>query len=841
MGDTWINQVRVKLAKLAKLDADKRVFGADTHEYKLNQPISINALERFERAHQLQLPADYRSFLHKVGNGGVGPAYGLAPLAPWQPEEFDDSGRPADPAMPFRLTESWRPVDEDGNENAPPGPADANPYDGCMFLAEIGCGYLYFLVINGERSGQVWADYTAGDGELCAVFDSFREWYESWLDAELAEQLLLQVHAAFDDGPDWQADDDVLAWAHIFEGRVDRVPDSCRAMENLAYLRVYQRRFDDAAKLIEQLAAPQFEAESECLDDLRYLLHRRDIDAARDPETDKDTLATLATSTVDEVRRAAAGNASTGVDVIAALIQAAITSEAAERKRAIDLELYARHPSLTPSLFDKLLSLDDGDVSWSDAVVRTVARHPALPAQEIDRLARHSRPWIREAASGNDSTPSNLLTNAATDDDVMVRRAVALHPRTDPAVLAKLAKDKSEPVRIAVASNPRTPAAAMVRLVRTGVSPILHELAENPNLPSSIAECLAHFSDSWVRRIIARHPNLPPLVRRKLARDEDSDVRAGVTLALDVDEVTLRLLLTDEREEVRAAAAVNPITDASANVDASEEALLVASARSPHTPAELLVELASHSISHVREAVAQNPAAPADVLSALADDELMFVRDAVPTPPRQALRTLRMVLADPRAASDADVPVVALPELAARADDLVPYAVAAHPWADSDVLDSLSGHSYSYTRMRVAEHTNVSQRSLERLRTDDAAMVRAAVARNPKTPADWLADFASDPEDTVREAAALRPDVEPKLLHQLAGDDEKYVRRGICRNPRAPAELVAKLATDSDSHVREWALRRHALPAQIIAQLLEDKDSSVARVARFRELVEALE
>ncbi len=839
MGDTWINEVRVKLAKLATLDSERRVFGADAHNYQLLPPIASAAVERFERANDVALPADYRSFITRVANGGAGPVYGLAPLEPWQPEDFGDGGRPADPSMPFMLDQAWSPYDEDGNENPPPGPDDANPYDGCVFLAEIGCGYFYFLVVNGERAGQVWADYTAGDGELCQVFDSFRGWYDSWLDAELAEQLLLQVHSAFAEGVDWQADDDVLAWRQIFERRVEQSGENPRALENLAYLRIYERRDAEAAALIERLTDAH--PESEALDDLRYLMHRKDIDAASAADTTTDDLSQYADSAVDEVRRAAAANPNTPSGVIGRLIKRALEGGASEREQAIDLELYARHLSLHPEDMVRLVDLATEELSWMDAVVCSVARHVRMPRGMLEQLATDAKPWVRESAASNDIAAPEMLATMANDVDVMVRRAVALHPGTAPEVLSSLAADPDEQVRACVAGNAHTPEPALNALAKSGMSPILQQLADNPNLPATIAECLAYFSNSWVRRVVASHPNLPPLVRRQLARDPDSDVRVRVTLAPDVDEVTMRLLLSDDTEEVRAAAAVNPSTsDGQTKAGVSDQALLVARARNPHTSAEELAELARHPISHVREAVAQNLAAPDHVLAVLADDELMFVRDAVPVPPRQAPRLLRQLLADPRGSSDPHVPVIALAELATKEDDLVPYAVAAHPWAPAELLIQLSEHRYSYTRMRVAEHAHTPVAVLATLSCDDAPMVRAAVARNPEAPGQVIEQLAEDPEDTVREAVALRPGTSRAVLDRLVADPDKYARRGICRNPAAPAELLEKLVSDPDRDVREWLVRRHSLPAPLL-QTLADDDETVARAARYRQLADALE
>jgi hypothetical protein len=56
------------------------VFGADSHQFLVNDPLAESVVQTFERKHKIQLPADYRSFLTTIGNGGAGPYYGIFPL-----------------------------------------------------------------------------------------------------------------------------------------------------------------------------------------------------------------------------------------------------------------------------------------------------------------------------------------------------------------------------------------------------------------------------------------------------------------------------------------------------------------------------------------------------------------------------------------------------------------------------------------------------------------------------------------------------------------------------------------------------------------------------------------
>src|SRR6185436_1357225 len=61
------------------------VFGERAHAYRMHPALSEVDLAAFESRYRVRLPADYREFLQRVGNGGAGPAYGLFMLG-----EIDD-------------------------------------------------------------------------------------------------------------------------------------------------------------------------------------------------------------------------------------------------------------------------------------------------------------------------------------------------------------------------------------------------------------------------------------------------------------------------------------------------------------------------------------------------------------------------------------------------------------------------------------------------------------------------------------------------------------------------------------------------------------------------------
>ena len=46
-----------------------RIFGSDSHKYKINTKLSDSRIADFEKLHKISLPQDYKDFLTKIGNG----------------------------------------------------------------------------------------------------------------------------------------------------------------------------------------------------------------------------------------------------------------------------------------------------------------------------------------------------------------------------------------------------------------------------------------------------------------------------------------------------------------------------------------------------------------------------------------------------------------------------------------------------------------------------------------------------------------------------------------------------------------------------------------------------
>ena len=207
--------VRQSLRRLASTLPAERVFGAQAHQFTLDPPASEDEVRSFEQEHRIVLPADYRAFLTRVGNGGAGPFYGVFRLgemddnlgtAPWREADImvgvlarpfphtaawnDLSGYPTEP-------DDWDPdTDPDLFEDA----QDAfdrrywatDQVNGAIPICHEGCALRDWLVVTGPEAGHVWHDARTEFGGLepISIGDqgrvSFLDWYFSWLNEALA-------------------------------------------------------------------------------------------------------------------------------------------------------------------------------------------------------------------------------------------------------------------------------------------------------------------------------------------------------------------------------------------------------------------------------------------------------------------------------------------------------------------------------------------------------------------------------------------------------------------------------------------------------------------------------
>ncbi len=291
--------IRERLGWFADNDSAATVFGASQHGWRLEPVQSEEALAAFETEHGVTLPAEYRAFLRHVGNGGAGPYYGLSALAPLERDTMpshhvvakDAEGnvlaqggtgpRPVPDARstlarPFPLTGEWAPGD-----GAAPVAKGASVYDGCVHLAEQGCGYFDFLVVKGEAAGQVWSDYTAGDGPIAKAADDFLSWYEGWLERAQVEWLQENAIAMALWAPRHYPGIDECV--RLLDAALEDKPEWGQGCRIRGYVHLNREAWDDAGACFEKAAEHGRDepAARLHLDRARLARFREDLETAR--------------------------------------------------------------------------------------------------------------------------------------------------------------------------------------------------------------------------------------------------------------------------------------------------------------------------------------------------------------------------------------------------------------------------------------------------------------------------------------------------------------------------------------------------------------------------------
>ena len=155
------------------------IFGANGHRFVLHPSLPEAEVAAFEQRHGITLPADYRHFITRIGNGGAGPRYGIFPLGqissghkfrPWQ----DGDGLVGVLSEPFPA--DWN-VPLPPNELKKNDPAeyerqikafeqqffDSSRVNGAFPICHCGCGMYVYLVVSGAEAGHLWIDDRSND------------------------------------------------------------------------------------------------------------------------------------------------------------------------------------------------------------------------------------------------------------------------------------------------------------------------------------------------------------------------------------------------------------------------------------------------------------------------------------------------------------------------------------------------------------------------------------------------------------------------------------------------------------------------------------------------------
>lgn len=207
-----------KLAALRAKDVEFKVFGASSHRYKLNPPLTDKEVQHVEEKYRFSAPEDYRLFLTTIGNGGAGPFYGVFPLemnddghdlAPW-----DKVGLIGPLDQPFPHTKAWNlpasfwkegPAPEEDiteeeedklweawDEKLEEKYWNSSVMQGAIPVCHEGCAQRDWLVVTGPQAGTMWRDMRADNVGIAPLMNkdgtpmTFSDWYLDWLSSNLS-------------------------------------------------------------------------------------------------------------------------------------------------------------------------------------------------------------------------------------------------------------------------------------------------------------------------------------------------------------------------------------------------------------------------------------------------------------------------------------------------------------------------------------------------------------------------------------------------------------------------------------------------------------------------------
>lgn len=163
-----INELKRLLRQLQKVDVDGRVSGVKHYKYGWGPTWDENDLSAFEQQHSIKLPEDYRFFLREAGDGGSGPYHGIQTLK--------SASRGRDLSVPFPYTKSTS-VEWPGDEPA-----------GVLELCNQGCGYYFWLIVNGPAYGTIW-NYWHHNNTWQPTGLTFGAFYIRWIN-QLKKKIL---------------------------------------------------------------------------------------------------------------------------------------------------------------------------------------------------------------------------------------------------------------------------------------------------------------------------------------------------------------------------------------------------------------------------------------------------------------------------------------------------------------------------------------------------------------------------------------------------------------------------------------------------------------------------
>ena len=221
-----LHRIQQKLSQAKAADKDLEVFGASSHKYHLNPPVSEAEVLAFEEKYGVSLPEDYRAFVQTIGDANAqkldtmaGPYYGLYAFGT-QVDDLLYKGSETYLKAPCALSpdmiqEEWEALsnpllmdeeeDEDFEDEEEVETTETEEeytrqcgkvFGGLLPLGSQGCAYYHALVLTGPYAGRVVNVNWDLLQPTFAFETNFLDWYKRYLDEVISGQLL-------DDRPTW--------------------------------------------------------------------------------------------------------------------------------------------------------------------------------------------------------------------------------------------------------------------------------------------------------------------------------------------------------------------------------------------------------------------------------------------------------------------------------------------------------------------------------------------------------------------------------------------------------------------------------------------------------------
>ena len=210
-----LQRIQQKLAQAKAADKDLEVFGASSHKYHLNPPVTEAEVLAFEKKYGLRLPECYRAFMLTIGDAKAkksdfiaGPYFGLYAFGTSVDsllyEKIETYLKAPCNLSPDMTQEEWETLsdpllfseEEEEDDDDKYFAERAKVFGGLLPLGSQGCTYEHALVLNGKYAGRVVnVDLDLAQPKF-AFETNFLDWYERYLDEVISGQLI-------DDSPTW--------------------------------------------------------------------------------------------------------------------------------------------------------------------------------------------------------------------------------------------------------------------------------------------------------------------------------------------------------------------------------------------------------------------------------------------------------------------------------------------------------------------------------------------------------------------------------------------------------------------------------------------------------------